>query len=64
MKENGAIKVLELAFGLAPQGLKWTENLKITYVKFDLPWKIEEKCQIVEELIFHSKMNSQPNLYF
>jgi hypothetical protein len=37
MKENGAIKVLELAFGLAPQGLKWTENLKITYVKFDLP---------------------------
>jgi hypothetical protein len=37
MKENEAIKVLELAFGLAPQGLKWTENPKITYVKFDLP---------------------------
>jgi len=37
MKENEAIKVLELAFGLAPQGLKWTKNPKITYVKFDLP---------------------------
>jgi hypothetical protein len=33
MKENGAIKVLELA----PQGLKWTENPEIMYVKFDLP---------------------------
>jgi len=60
MKENGAIKVLELA----PQGLKWTENPEIMYVKFDLPWKIEEKCQIVEELISCSKMNSRPNLYF
>ncbi len=64
MKENEAIKVLELAFGLAPQGLKWTKNPKITYVKFDLPWKIEEKCQIVEQLIFRSKMNSWPNFYF
>jgi hypothetical protein len=64
MKENGAIKVLELASGLAPWGLKWTENPKITYVKFDLPWKIEEKCQIVEKLIFRSKMNSWTNLYF
>jgi hypothetical protein len=36
MKENGAIKVLELPFGLAPRGLKWTENPNITYVKFDL----------------------------
>jgi hypothetical protein len=64
MKENGAIKVLELASGLAPWGLKSTENPEITYVKFDLPWKIEEKCQIVEELISRLKMNSQPKLYF
>jgi hypothetical protein len=30
MEENGAIKVLELASGLAPRGLQWTENPNVT----------------------------------
>jgi O-methyltransferase involved in polyketide biosynthesis len=64
MEENGAIKVLELAAGLSPRGFKWTENPQITYVEFDLPHKIKEKRQIVEELISQLKMNSHPNLYF
>jgi hypothetical protein len=64
MKENGATKVLELASGLSPRGFKWTENPQITYVEFDLPHKIKEKRQIVEELISQLKMNSHPNLYF
>jgi O-methyltransferase involved in polyketide biosynthesis len=64
MKENGAIKVLELASGLAPRGLQWTENPNVTYVEFDLPRKIEEKRQIVEKLLSHSKMKPRPNLYF
>jgi len=64
MKENGVTKVLELASGLSPRGFKWTENPQITYVEFDLPHKIKEKRQIVEELISQLKMNSHPNLYF
>jgi O-methyltransferase involved in polyketide biosynthesis len=64
MKENGAIKVLELASGLAPRGLQWTENPNVTYVEFDLPRKIEEKRQIVAKLLSHSKMKPRPNLYF
>ncbi|CAM6046334.1 unnamed protein product [Sphagnum compactum] len=64
MKENGAIKVLELASGLAPRGLQWTENPNVTYVEFDLPRKIEEKRQVVEKLLSHSKMKPRPNLYF
>ncbi|CAM6023592.1 unnamed protein product [Sphagnum balticum] len=64
MKENGAVRVLELASGLAPRGLQWTENPNVTYVEFDLPRKIEEKRQIVEQLLSHSKMKPRPNLYF
>lgn len=64
MKENGATKVLELASGLAPRGLQWTENPNVTYVEFDLPRKIEEKRQIVDQLLSDSNMKPRPNLYF
>ncbi len=47
MKENGAIKVLELAFGLAPRGLKWTEISK----------------SHMSSLIYHEKLKKNAKLW-
>src|SRR5579883_892774 len=52
-------QILELASGLLPRGMIWSENPEITFVESDLPTMIEQKQQVVEHLI-----GSRPNLHF
>lgn len=63
IERSGIKNILEIAAGLAPRGLNWTDDPKINYVELDLPRKSEQKRDIVENLVAQSKAEPHANLH-
>ena len=63
MKQTGAKKVLELAAGMAPRGLNWTDDKNVQYVELDLPRKSADKQHIINVLVADSIVEARPNLH-
>jgi O-methyltransferase involved in polyketide biosynthesis len=50
INQSGIKQIIEIASGLTPRGLEYTENPEIKFVEFDLPEMITEKQQIIKDL--------------
>jgi O-methyltransferase involved in polyketide biosynthesis len=55
----GGKQILELASGLLPRGMIWSQNPDITFIESDLPGMIHRKQQLVQQLL-----DVRPNLHF
>jgi O-methyltransferase involved in polyketide biosynthesis len=64
IEATGIKNILELAAGLAPRSLNWTEDSAVEYVEFDLPRKSREKQGLIETMPEGSKIMERPNLHF
>jgi O-methyltransferase involved in polyketide biosynthesis len=64
IRQNPTNHILEIAAGLAPRGLEFTQDPMIEYIELDLPDMMDQKRAIVQSM--QSKMNTIPNknLYF
>jgi O-methyltransferase involved in polyketide biosynthesis len=63
MKATGLTNVLEIAAGLAPRGVVWTENPDVVYVELDLPKKSAQKRVVIETLVDRGQLVARPHLH-
>src|SRR5579864_7295198 len=65
VKREGSKQIIELASGLTPRGLEFTENDDdISYVEMDLPEILTEKEEIIRKIIKNKRLEAPKNLYF
>lgn len=57
-------QILEIAAGFTSRGLEMSQNSEITYVEFDLPKVIDDKINIVNNILKSNGLPKRNNLYF
>jgi O-methyltransferase involved in polyketide biosynthesis len=65
VKQEKSQQIIELASGLTPRGLEFTEiDANVSYVEMDLPEILAQKEEIVKKILQDKKLTNPENLYF